>query len=198
MCFNSTKNTKIKESECATGKNETTFPTEEKTVTIKAVAKHSPKLTFAGEREREREAVSSIRHQMPEHKRGLYRPSRLVRLNIFRASYRRLVEGFFRISTVVFFFFFFFFFPFYVFQFYTSIGFSAILCLTVFYSCKENRVPCFFVQLYYRNPCFFSSERGEYANRARTAPSIEKGSVAFFWPGICWRLRGKISSKQDG
>ncbi len=117
---------------------------------------------------------------MPEHKRGLYRPSWLVRLNIFRASYRRLVEGFFRISTVVFFFFFFFFFPFYVFQFYTSIGFSAILCLTVFYTCKENRVPCFFVQLYYRNPCFFSSERGEYANRARTAPSTEKGSVAFF------------------
>lgn len=137
---------------------------------------------------------------MPEHKRGLYRPSRLVRLNIFRASYRRLVEGFFRISTVVFFFFFllFFLFSFYVFQFYTSIGFSAILCLTVFYTCKENRVPCFFVQLYYRNPCFFSSERGEYANRARTAPSIEKGSVAFFWPGICWRLRGEISSKQDG
>lgn len=55
MCVSTQpKNTKIKESECATGKNETTFPTEEKTVTIKAVAKHSPKLTFAGERERER------------------------------------------------------------------------------------------------------------------------------------------------
>lgn len=37
----------------------------------------------------------------------------------------------------------------------------------------------FFCQLY-RNPCFFD-RRGEYANQPRMAPSIEKGSVFFFF-----------------